>query len=115
MPEDIWTPKPGLFRTRTKPRGPWVPVRVWMESAERDEAGEPLADDVMRCEIDGERVDPWQGCRRHEPVGQMPRHLFFIEIDEAEFNYLSAYRQHVRQWGEPEDKALRYKPRKDNT
>ena len=109
---DTWTPKPGLYRTRLKARGPWVPVRVWWQDGARDEAGELVGDQVLRCEVDGDDVDPWKGLRKTDDVGEFPRHLFFVPISAAEFQYLRAYRQHVLQWGEPADKAQRYKPRR---
>jgi len=107
-------PQPGFFRTRKVSKGDWLPVRVWIEDGERDpDTGELLSDQVMRCEIDGERADPFEGDRKTDRASTMPRYLFFRPIPEAEFNYLTAYRAHVKQHGEPADKALRYRPEKD--
>lgn len=52
-------PQAGWYRTRLVKGGPYVPARIWWEQ-EIDEAGELLAQPVIRCEIDGRRRDPVQ-------------------------------------------------------
>lgn len=49
-------PHPGFYRRKLVKGGPFVPVRVWMEGP-RDESGELLDDEVMKCEVDGREVD----------------------------------------------------------
>ena len=76
-------PQPGFYKTRRARNGPWLPVKVWFHVADRDEAGDLMEDEGMRCEIDGERVSPyqaWMSVARHP-------------ISEAEFKRLSALRQ----------------------
>lgn len=51
-------PQCGWYRARLVRGGPWVPVRIWMESPTDPETGELIADEFVRAEIDGREVDP---------------------------------------------------------
>lgn len=69
----------GWFKRRLVKGGPFVAARIWLD-AQVDEAGDLVSDEVMRCEVDGERRDPeseWSWL-----CGQ--------PITESEFDWLSA-------------------------
>lgn len=76
-------PEIGFYRRRYVRNGPWVAARIWFHTAERDEAGDLLEDEGLRCEIDGEPCNPYDEWER----------LYGEPIDESEFKFLSARRQ----------------------
>lgn len=80
---------PGYYKVRLYQKGPWVPVRVWLEG-ERDEAGDLVEDERLRCQwwpcMDDPftvyEIDPF------EEVGIWIRHYFFQPIDKDEFEWM---------------------------
>lgn len=79
------TPEEGFFKRRLVKGGPWVPVQIWIE-AERDEAGDLLSDEVVRCTVDGLLAD-------------VSTHWTFAAgnpITEAEFDYLTRVSVHAK-------------------
>ena len=55
-------PVPGFYAVRLVKDGPLLPLRIYIER-EFDEAGDQMADDVVKCLVDGREAD-W---RRHWP------------------------------------------------
>jgi hypothetical protein len=53
-------PEPGYYITRLVKGGPLVPVLIWLEDGERDEAGDLLGDQRLMCLVNGEPRDPMQ-------------------------------------------------------
>jgi hypothetical protein len=79
-------PQCGWFKRRLVKGGPYVPARIWMFQWADDESGDLVADEVLQCEVDGERADvndqwPW---------------LMSIPIAEHEFRYMEAVRLHCQ-------------------
>ena len=75
------TPSPGYYHIRLCRGGPWVPVRIWLEGGERDEAGELLSDEVFRAKI-GDHEMTWD-----ELVQRWP---WLRKIKRSEYDYLMA-------------------------
>lgn len=78
-------PEEGFYKRRLVKGGPWVPVQIWIE-AERDEAGDLMSDEVVRCTVDGRLADVeshWTYCAGSP-------------ISEAEFDYLSRTSQYAK-------------------
>jgi hypothetical protein len=74
-------PHAGWWQIRLVKRGPWVPVRIWLEQ-EIGEDGELLGPEVVKCEIDNAPGDPltvWTWCCRNP-------------IEEHHYRYLVALR-----------------------
>jgi hypothetical protein len=74
-------PQAGWWQIRLVKRGPWVPVRIWLEQ-EIGECGELLSPEVLKCTVDGAEKDPrevWQWCCTRP-------------IEEHHFRYLTALR-----------------------
>ena len=66
-PTHIDTPRCGWFKTRLVKGGVWCPARIWLVQEIDPDTGELAADEVMRCEIAGERRNPvtaWVGLAR---------------------------------------------------
>jgi hypothetical protein len=76
-------PQCGFYKRRLVHGGPFVPVRIYLEQEIDEATGELMADEVMRCEVNGERADP---------VEQWPR-LWNNPIPESEFEYMTAARR----------------------
>lgn len=92
-------PEPGFFKRRLVKGGPWVPVAIWIE-AERDEAGDLLSDEVVKCTVDGRLVDVdshWTYCAGSP-------------ITEAEFDYLSRVSSYAKASDKREPLANPRKP-----
>lgn len=51
-------PQCGWFRTRLVKNGPFVSARIWCEQEIDPETGELCCDEVLRCEVGGERRNP---------------------------------------------------------
>lgn len=71
-------PEPGFYKRRLVKGGPFVPVAIWIEE-ERDEAGDLMSDQIVKCTVDGRLGDvdsTWSYCAGSP-------------ITEAEFDYLS--------------------------
>lgn len=77
---DINDPRPGFYRKKLAKGGVWVPVRIWITEAERDEAGDLLEDEIIRCEVDGEERDPFEVWPWVDEKS----------IDESEYRYMRA-------------------------
>lgn len=69
-------PEPGHYKTRLVKGGPFVPVLIEWRDAERDEAGDLMADSELVCLV-GDKPDD---AHRLWP--------FLTRIDEAEHRYL---------------------------
>lgn len=83
MSSQIDDPQVGYYRRRYVRGGQWIAARIWFHSAERDEAGDLLEDEGLRCEIDGKPCNPYQ---------EWPN-LCGEPISQPEFKFLSARRQ----------------------
>lgn len=59
-PQHEGDPQCGWYRTRLVRGGPWVPARIWIEREIDPYSGELLSPEVFRCEIDGQRRDPYR-------------------------------------------------------
>lgn len=65
-------PQCGWFKRRLVKNGPWVPARIFYEQPIDEATGELTGDEVMRCEVDGQRrspVDEWTWLANH-PISQ---------------------------------------------
>lgn len=51
-------PQCGWYKTRLIKGGPWVAARIWIER-EIDASGELAAPEQFRCEVDGQRRNPY--------------------------------------------------------
>jgi len=84
--------EPGHYKTRERPRGPWVPVRVWWVRGEfvRVREGKLMSHMVLKCRWwpdEAEDIDPY------EEVGAFERWNFFEEIDADEFELMRATKE----------------------
>jgi len=52
-------PPPGHYQIRLVKRGPFVPVRIWIEDGDRDEFGNLESDQIIKAAADGVEVDVW--------------------------------------------------------
>ena len=85
---DLNEPVPGLFKTRLRSRGPWVPARVWIEEDRDPETGELMADQQIICEWSpGTRSKRWFRVN----INRMWERLF--PIDEDEFRWLMTLKE----------------------
>ena len=78
-------PQCGFFKRRLVRGGVYVPARIWLVSETDIGTGELLSDEILQCEVDGQRADPldqWS-------------YLASNPITEAEFNYMTALREHA--------------------
>jgi hypothetical protein len=65
-------PQCGWFRRRLVKNGPWVPARVFYDQPINPETGELEGDEVLICEVAGERRNPadeWTWLANH-PISQ---------------------------------------------
>lgn len=78
-------PHCGWYRRKLVKGGVMVPARIWIETPARaiDAAGELVDQPVMRCEVNGRNVDPFEAWHW---LADQP-------ISEAEFNYLTKRNQ----------------------
>lgn len=81
-------PEPGLYKVRLFSRGPWVPVRVWLEDGDRDESGELMSDQIWRGEW-----APEMNRIRWVPLDVLARWDFLWPIDKEEFEWLIAIKR----------------------
>ena len=72
-------PQCGFYKRRLVRGGPWVGARIWLESI-TDGAGELVADEVLRCEVDNKAADP---------LGEWT-HICGHPITQGEFLFLTA-------------------------
>lgn len=84
-------PQVGYFKRRLVRGGVYVPAKIWLDQEIDPDTGELLADERLQCEVAGEWRDP------HEEWPRLCGH----PISEADFNYLTALRQHCA-WHEPD-------------
>lgn len=77
-PQVTHDPHCGWFKRRLVRGGPWIGARIWLE--QRVEDGELVADETMRCEVNGEERDP------HAQWTYLADH----PISEKEFLYLAS-------------------------
>lgn len=47
----------GFYKRRMVARGPFVPARIFVEREVCPDTGELLSDEVLRCEVNGQRRD----------------------------------------------------------
>lgn len=95
-------PQCGFFKRKLVHGGLFVPARIFLEQEIDPDTGELLADEVMRCEVNGQARDP---------IDQWPR-LWNNVITEEEFNYMTAARQWAA-WHAPDDPAANPQRRLD--
>ncbi len=87
-------PQPGFFERRLVKGGPFVGARIWLHQEICAETGELMADEYLRCEVDGiemDAEDQWTW-------------LAGKPITEARYRYLSG----LRDWAagfSPDDPA----------
>jgi hypothetical protein len=95
-------PQCGFYKRRLVHGGPFVPARIWLEQEVDPDTGELVADEVLRCEVNGQRCDP---------IEQWPR-LFNNAITETEHSYMVATRAWAA-WHSPTDPAANPRQRLD--
>lgn len=78
-------PQAGWYKRRMVKGGVYVPAKIWLFSETDIGTGELLDDEIFQCEIDGQRADPQEQWS----------YLASNPITEAEFNYLTALREHA--------------------
>lgn len=79
-------PEPGYYKRKLIRGGVWVAVRIWLEDGDRDaETGELMSDQVLRCEVNGERRDAF--AEWSYAAGN--------PVTEAEYRYLLAMAAHA--------------------
>lgn len=78
-------PECGWYQRRLVKAGPLVPARIWLYSEVDPETGELAGDELLQCEVAGEYRDP----------DEQWSWLCGNPISEAEFNYMTAVREHV--------------------
>lgn len=86
-PPRIGDPQPGHYFRRYVRGGVKIPVRIWIEDGDRDDAGNLMSDQIIRCEVAGEQADPfaaWLMC-------------YGNPIPKAEHDYLLAVLRHAEQ------------------
>lgn len=96
---EVGTPEAGFYKRRLVQNGVWIAAKVWFHTADRDEVGDLLDDEGLRCEVDGVRCNPY-----HEwpYIGGYP-------IEEREYKYLRA----LRNWADDNSSVDAYaNPRK---
>jgi hypothetical protein len=96
-------PQCGFYKRRLVHGGPFVPARIYLEQDVDETTGELMADEIMRCEVNGERADP---------VEQWPR-LWNHAIPDSEFNYMESARRWAA-WYDPSDPAANPRKRLDH-
>lgn len=87
-------PRCGFYKRRLAKGAVFVPARIWLEQDIDPDTGELLADEVMRCEVNGREADP----------DEQWSYLAGNPITEQEFKYLSA-RNEWAQAHSPHDPA----------
>lgn len=92
-------PQLGFYQRKLVSGGIHVPARIWLDQA-IDDAGELIADEVLRCEING---------AERNPVEAWPW-LFANPISEEEFRYMRAQAEWAREFA-PWDPAARPRER----
>lgn len=74
-------PEPGWYKRRLVKKGPWVPVRIFVEREIDHETGELTCPEILRCEVEGidggDPADHW---------------TFLVPISRSEFDHLVDYR-----------------------
>lgn len=87
-------PECGFFAYRRSRNHIWQGARIWIESKTDDETGELIADEVIRCEINGDACDAdiaWP-------------YLCVNPIKKEEFDFLIADREWAKRYA-PNDPA----------
>lgn len=79
-------PQCGWFKRRMVRGGVFVPARIWLYSPIDIGSQELVDDEVLLCEVDGQRAD----------AVEQWSYLCGHPISEAEFAYLTALRQHAQ-------------------
>lgn len=79
-------PEAGYYKRRLVKKGPWVPVRIFIEREIDPETGELASDEVLRIEVDGVvRGDPAHHWTYLKPIS---RQEFQALTEEHETNDL---------------------------
>lgn len=63
-------PECGWFKTRLVKLGPWVPARIWCEREIDPATGELTEDEVLRCDVGGERRNPERAWTFLKPISR---------------------------------------------
>lgn len=87
----------GYFCRRMEYRGPLFPARIFWEGDRDEETGELLGDELIRCEVAGQRRDPeeeWPHLARL-PISQAEYDSLIAELFTSE-NYVGPTRPIVR-------------------
>lgn len=77
-------PQPGFYKKRLWARGPWAPVRLWLEDGERDELGRLMSDQILRCEWNPNLHDPLA----FYPIDPIEEWTWLWPIKEDEYEWL---------------------------
>lgn len=80
-------PIPGHYLRRLVRNGPLVPVKIYYVDGDRDDDGELMSDQLLCCEVAGDRADPflqWLYCAGHATT-------------EEDYNYRMAILRHVQE------------------
>lgn len=97
QPDD---PQCGWYARRLVPGGVEVPCRIFMEQPTDEESGDLIGDEVMLCEVDFDRKDPFEEWSW----------LCGNPITEIEFDYLKALRRYCGEHAPNEPYADPRKP-----
>lgn len=95
-------PQCGWYKRKMVSGGIHVPAKIWIDQRIDPETGELIADEVLRCEVDG---------REEPPLFAWPW-LFANPITESEFHYMRAMAEWAREHA-PDDPAARPRERLD--
>jgi len=92
-------PQVGYYQVKLVKNGPYVPVIVWDNVTEKDEAGDYQEDQGLTCRINGELVNVYE------------QWVYFAnnEITKAEYDFMCADAEHAREWRPDDPKS---QPRK---
>ena len=79
-------PKCGWYQRRLVKGGPMVPARIWLFSETDTGTGELLDEELLQCEVNGERAD----------ATEQWSYLASHPITEQQFRYLTALAEYAR-------------------
>lgn len=86
----------GYFKGKIVKDGPMIPIRAWYSDGLPNQDGNATEDEGWRVTIDGKQQDPYN---------LNEAWLFWTEISEEEFIYMTADSQHAKAYREDDPKA----------
>jgi len=96
------TPQPGFYKMRLVKNGVYVPVHIWDNVTEKDEAGDYLEDQGLIMLIDGEFINP-------QHIGNKWLYCMGDPIKKKEYDFMLADSDHAQKY-RPDD--VKSQPRK---